>query len=97
MQTCYVIREVRAIADLTDYYGQGLIITRINVPVAHRGKGHATALLQQILDDADKEGITLYLEIQASDGLNRDQLQDWYERHGFKEFVTGFWRRRPVK
>jgi ribosomal protein S18 acetylase RimI-like enzyme len=97
VKSCYVDYPTRAIADLCDYYGRGMIITRINVPAAHRNNGVGSMLLQQILTDADAEGIKLWLEIQASDGLTRDQLQEWYERHGFEEVVTGVWRRKPVK
>lgn len=96
MKTCYVIKEHRAIADLCDYYGKGMYITRINVPVASRGQGVARALLQIILDEADREGVRLYLEIAASDGLDRDQLEAWYERHGFsQDRCMGFFIRRP--
>lgn len=97
MRNCFVDYETRAIADLCDYYGKGLIITRINVPKAARGKGIGTKLLLEILKEADESRTTLYLEIQSSDGLDRDQLEAWYERHGFKQFITGMWRRRAEK
>lgn len=73
-----------AVIDLCDYYGEGFIITRINVPKEFRNKGVASKLLQRVLDEADKEKINLWLEISASDGLNYDQLEAWYKRHGFK-------------
>lgn len=83
-----------AIADLVDYYGRGKIITRINVPAEFRGKGHGTALLKQIIEDADREKIALYLEIQSSDGLSYDELEAWYKRHGFKNWEgSGIYRR----
>lgn len=74
MKPCYMVKLSGtriAIADLVDYYGRGKIITRINVPAEFRGKGHGTALLKQIIEDADREKIALYLEIQSSDGLIR--------------------------
>jgi ribosomal protein S18 acetylase RimI-like enzyme len=97
MKSCYHIKlSVMniAIADLCDYYNRGMIITRINVPAAYRGQGHARKLLSQITADADAEHIRLWLEIQASDGLNYDQLQAWYERNGFK-YKRGIYQRSP--
>lgn len=82
-----------AVLDVTEYYDRGYIITRINVPVAHRGKGHASALLRECCDEADREGTTLWLEIAESDGLNYNQLEAWYKRYGFRGF--GIYRRRP--
>lgn len=83
-----------AVADLCDYYNQGLIITRINVPRACRGEGHGSALLKEITDEADRTGTTLWLEIMPSDGLTYEQLRDWYIRNGFKD-LGGIFRRRP--
>jgi len=73
-----------AVLDLVDYYDEGYIITRINVPMAHRGKGIGTELLNECITKADELGITLWLEIQSSDGLTYDELEAWYKRHGFK-------------
>lgn len=99
MKSCYHIKlspTAIAIADLVDYYGRGRIITRINVPVAHRGQGYATKLLNLITDDADNEGVTLFLEISPSDGLGYYQLLGMYKRHGFQEW-NGIFRRRSIK
>jgi len=99
MRSCYTLRldEARiAIADLCDYYGTGMILTRINVPEKYRGQGHANALLKQVLDDADREGVRLYLEIQSSDGLSYDELERWYLRNGFARW-RGIYRRLPQK
>ena len=57
-------------------------------------KGHGTALLKQILSDADRESVDLYLEVSPSDGLSYDQLASWYKRHGFKELKLGLFKRR---
>lgn len=83
MKSCYVDKEHRAIADLCDYYGKGMLLTRINVPMKSRGQGIARKLFAEILADADKEHVTLYLEISPSDGLNYKELEMWYKRHGF--------------
>lgn len=98
MKTCYVDYESRAIADLCDAIDAGFkgwLITRINVPVRQRGKGVGSKLLQQILDDADLEGVNLFLEVVPSGGLDRDQLEDWYTRKGFKHY-KGFMVRKPL-
>lgn len=73
-----------AVLDLVDYCNQGLIITRINTPREHRGKGIAHKLLVECCDAADRHNITLWLEVQESDGLTSEQLVAWYKRHGFK-------------
>jgi ribosomal protein S18 acetylase RimI-like enzyme len=97
MKTCYYIaHESRAActADLCDYYDEGLILTRINTLPHCRGKGFARTLMREITADADREGITLYLEINASGDMSYDQLAAWYERNGFED-IGGIYRRRP--
>ena len=100
MKTCFWQKLTEptglAIADLCDYYNKGMIITRINVPKEHRGKGIARALLQEILTEADKNKVKLYLEIQSSDGLTAEQLAAWYRRHGFKGNMIGVLVRKPL-
>lgn len=96
MQTAYykkIDSTSLAVLDLVDYYGEGLIITRINVPKKHRGKGYASVLLKECIADADETKTTLFLEIQSSDGLSYEQLEAWYRRHGFKGFTM--FKRRP--
>lgn len=100
MKTCYAERlsdpAGLAIADLVELDDGILVISRINVPVAHRGRGHARMLLNSICADADAEGVELRLEISPSDGLGYDALRRWYERHDFNRMWTrGCWRRRP--
>jgi|SRR5690349_6104150 len=99
MKTCYVDYTSRAIADLvqpgelTEFW----TITRINVPVQHRGQGLGTRLLRQILADADVNGITLALEPSPENLDDYDRLVAWYRRHGFKMRHTGYMVRRPLK
>lgn len=85
-----------AALDLTDYYGEGKIITRVNVPEAHRGKGLGSQLLKEVCDDASRENITLFLEISPSGPLDYGQLHDWYVRYGFRDWC-GILRRKPKK
>jgi ribosomal protein S18 acetylase RimI-like enzyme len=96
LRTCYVISEVRAIADLLPpgEVTPGWTISRINVPREHRGKGYGSQLLTQILADADKENAELWLEVSPSDGLSYSQLVTWYERYGFSESNYGYLVRR---
>lgn len=96
MKTLYYLKLSNpfglAIIDLVDYYDKGYIITRINVPKAHRGKGIARKLLQEVINDADEAKVDLFLEVNASDGLTRDELYKWYNRRGFKG--TGLLKRK---
>lgn len=99
MKTCYYDRATLAIADLVTpgAIHEGWVITRINVPRRYRGEGHGTALLKEILADADAEGADLWLDVSPSDGLDWGQLVAWYERHGFERVNEyGTMRRRPV-
>lgn len=73
----------------------GYQITRINVPRAYRGQGHARELMQRMLAKADAESLVLYLEIVPSDGLDYQQLAAWYKRVGFIPFGEVY-RRLPV-
>lgn len=93
-----------AVLDLVEYLVEyhpdrvtqdGWIITRINVPPRHRGKGIARALLAECLRRADESKTTLWLEIAESDGLTFAQLEPWYIRHGFRN-VGGIYRRTPA-
>lgn len=84
MLSCYYDGETNSIADLFYIKDADVwCITRINVPKQFRGKGTGTRLLKQILDAADKEGAVLVLTVSSSDGLSNDQLDAWYQRHGF--------------
>lgn len=99
MQTCYVFRSTRTIADLIPPHEvtPGWCISRINVPAEHRGEGHGSAMLRMILRDADAEQVTLWLEVQPSGPLDRQQLTAWYKRYGFKPHKYGYMIRRPRK
>lgn len=68
------------------YPMHGWIITSIDVRPDHRGQGAGSRLLRDIIADADREGVNLYLSVDAdsSGGLSNQQLRDWYMRHGFK-------------
>jgi hypothetical protein len=97
MRTVYVNPATRAIADLVrpGELTPGWTITRINVPKKHRGKGEGRSLLRRICTDADVEGVTLYLEVLPSGGLDFNELTAWYGRYGFKTVLSGYMRRLP--
>lgn len=84
-----------AVVDLTDYFGKGLIITRVNVPEAHRGKGWGRKMMTEVLQEADKTSTTLWLEISSSGEMTWEDLRSWYEKLGFTD-VGGIFRRKPV-
>ncbi len=83
MQTCYVIREHRAIADLVEVDGI-MLLTRVNVPQQSRGQGVGSRLLKMVTDAADVDRVDLWLEVNPSGGLKYRELVAWYKRHGFK-------------
>lgn len=86
MPNCRIVKIYNtkiAIVDLIDYE-DGKMITRINVPIAFRGKGIGSALLEEVLDDSRQFKVPLYLGISPSDGLDFNQLKAWYIRHGFR-------------
>lgn len=98
MKTCYFDLKTRAIADLCPPIAgseiPGWQITRINVPFRFRGVGLASALLKQIIADADEARVDLSIGVNPSDGLDREQLTAWYMRHGFKRHESGYLVRR---
>ena len=98
MKTCFITRlsAVRiAILDCCPFEN-GFLVTRINVPNGFRGLGHASALLRQCTESADQEQIPLYLTIQPSDGLNYEQLEQFYTRHGFRQVHDNLYQRDPI-
>ncbi len=99
MLTCYVDIATRSIVDLVqpgELTGDWTI-TRINVPKLHRGQGWGHTMLLRVLRDADEDQVALQLEINPSDGLDFKELRAWYERHGFREMQSGYFRRAPIR
>lgn len=103
MKACYskILGPIRiAVLDVSHSYGvgdmdpEGFVINRVNTPHDHRGKGHARELMRECLADADAEGVTLYLWINAYGDMNEEQLSAWYQRCGFVE-QEGLYTRRP--
>lgn len=64
--------------------GETVWLNRISIPV-HRGHGYATILLKAVLGHFPDVTIGLAaVPPSTSAGLNRAELQAWYERHGFQ-------------
>jgi hypothetical protein len=95
ISTCYVHVDTRTIADLSLLKNGWMLITRINVPMPSRGKGFGRLVLNEVLRDADRFGVTLCLEPMPSGGLTFKPLADWYERAGFRWIDKGMMLRLP--
>lgn len=91
MRNSYYDVEHWATAHLTDLSWsplKGWLVTALDVNKRFQGQGHGRQLLQRIVDDADREGVTLYLAAAASTpGLTQEQLCSFYERHGFEPYI----------
>lgn len=91
------------VVDLTWSTLEGCVIQDVAVGRRFRGQGAARDLMQQVLDDADAEGVALYLSIvpdpPGQNNLTYDQLRDWYMRLGFESFADadGNAFRRPPR
>lgn len=96
MNSAYYDMGTRSIADLVPISTGEILVTRINVPAEHRGKGIGSKLLRSIVADADIMGVTLILEPSPYGGLNYEQLTAWYKRYGFVERDDGMYTRQPV-
>jgi GNAT superfamily N-acetyltransferase len=77
------------------------LITEIQTTRGARRLGRASALMKQVLSQADCEGVTLLLGIDpdGSEGsMDYDQLVAWYRRMGFRYHISedeGAMRREP--
>jgi hypothetical protein len=49
----------------------------------NRGQGEAQRVLDQVKQDADAEGVWLWLSIQPDPGVSWIRLSQWYSRNGF--------------
>jgi ribosomal protein S18 acetylase RimI-like enzyme len=81
-------QPIRATATLMHTGPKTSILTGIEVAYSLRGLGYGTKLLLKVIDDADKEGVTLLLSVTSDDSphsLSNDELQKWYGDYGFYE------------
>jgi predicted GNAT family N-acyltransferase len=106
MMTTYIDPDTRTIADVVKLSVLApadktvpenvYLITRINVPHLHRGKGHGTKILNRIIEDADREGVILYVTPLSSGRWSQRALKSWYSRHGFLDSTEEYMIRNPV-
>lgn len=72
--------------------GEAVYIMKIRS--SQRGEGRASYALQALCKLADEYQLDLFLEVEQSDGLNSEQLAEWYWRYGFrgnlKEMVRSY-------
>lgn len=65
-------------------------ITSVGVGIKFRRQGHASRLLQEVVNDADRETVVLILQVEPDphDGTNRtaEELKGWYRRVGFERW-----------
>ena len=65
----------------------------LQVREERQGRGHASALLREVCNEADAAGVMLVLFVEPfGTGLSADDLVAWYGRHGFAEIQA-----RPVR
>lgn len=105
MKTCYyktLTPTKLAVLDICDAGGiEGaapgdMWISRINVPEPFGQRSHGRDLLRECLADADAEGVTIHLTINAYGRLSHGDLAAWYRRWGFVE-NDGLFTRQPKK
>jgi ribosomal protein S18 acetylase RimI-like enzyme len=91
MQHGYVLLDgegqpMRCTASLIHLAPKMSLITGVEVAYSLRNLGYGTKVLLKVLDDADKEGVTLILSVASDDSpgsLSNDELRKWYEDYGF--------------
>jgi ribosomal protein S18 acetylase RimI-like enzyme len=67
--------------------GKTYRVTTVYVHPKWRGRQFAERLLAEVCEDADREGVTLRLQVVPGDqDVDRSRLCRWYERHGFKQY-----------
>jgi len=99
VKTCYIDSDTRTVCDLSIVHVGSYEVNRINTPPAHRGKGHASRLMREVvLPEADAEGARLRLMILPTGNLDWQSLAAWYYRLGFrpKDKDGTTWQRLPI-
>jgi ribosomal protein S18 acetylase RimI-like enzyme len=70
--------------------GKYIYLHGIMVDFADRGQGIGSELLDKLIAISDEHQIPIELQVEpfAKSSMDRDQLTEWYKRHGFTE--SGF-------
>lgn len=77
-----VVEKATAVYRLTD---EKLEVYSVRVPRAHRKRGHATALMEELLQMADARGLPVALSASPLDRATRtDRLVAFYRKFGFE-------------
>lgn len=88
-------RDLLADANITEHKG-GIIITRLCVPSQLRKMGYGTQILNEIIHDADEDGIILWAN-PTSITLPKEKIIAWYEKRGFVyDEKEGLMKREPI-
>lgn len=84
----YDFREGARVGLRPNKTGDSLYIMNIRTDTTDRGKGSASKALATLCEMADRFGVVMFLEVEEeveeSDGMDADQLLDWYWRNGFR-------------
>lgn len=91
----YLVSTVRTLAayshlDVKVFPENTLLISPVFVDKAHQGKGIATSLIRQGIEDLVPQGYQLGLEAQNPDNVA------FYEKLGFKTIRHDFWKRENI-
>jgi len=77
----------RSTVDLIEVDDDTWLISRVYTQWNERGIGAASRTLVRVCDDADREDVTLLIQVQPDDdrpgALSDEQLYSWYQRRGF--------------
>ncbi|MEU5974302.1 GNAT family N-acetyltransferase [Streptomyces sp. NPDC047315] len=85
MKHTYALHDGRASVDLVIGLEGPAIVSRVIVRPSARGQGWGCEVLRAVLDDADREGVPLILEVDdGSAEFSGAALTDWYSRYGFE-------------
>lgn len=76
-------------ASATLHFLEPDVVVLKNVRASKLNRGHATAVMQQVIDYADKNDLTIQLSVQRyaysdNQALDNDQLKAFYEKFGFR-------------
>ncbi len=87
MKTLYTHLPTHTTVDLCEYTGtKSYCIQMVKTQRKYQGQGGARLAMSEVLQDADREQVTLLLEILPSGGrLNHRALTAWYQRLGFRQ------------
>tara|TARA_R110002020_G_scaffold85121_1_gene210266 strand:- start:427 stop:2745 length:2319 start_codon:yes stop_codon:yes gene_type:complete len=77
------IEDISTVNIETSKRGNVLEISKIETPDNLRGQGLADQKLEQLINKADEDGLTLALTPSDAFGANKARLTKWYKRHGF--------------